>query len=783
MEPVLSCSNGEQYMLVSSSIYDIIQPTHEWQAHLKVHSSSNDASRKILAEIEAQDSIVVISAVQSDVIISPSPFLTDEHFLLPKMGESATRVRCLTLRKGETIRFPNQSFSFKLDYNTASVEVGASVPVERIEVNSSVPNGDSDSGDDVIFAQSNFRLAHSRTANRSAATPMRNSAQSLIVEETPTKSRMQKLRSSGLATPKSIHASAFDGSADEELPQSGQRQGLFGSGNGASDEPVPGESEPDDLTKMEMPDPTPANPEIPGAPSSKNSQDESEQDADIDPAADVETADEEEDADGGNDGKDEKVLVEKQKGVSTSVSTSDKEDSFAELEADAQADADEDHKEHGEGDSEEQFQSAPEDKMDITNDEVGDADEAIDEDLDTPIPSPPKTSQKRSATEAKIPAAKPQTSKKQKISDEKSVSGDTQTDTREEITVIPSQSSRSGNPRVRGGRAMGVSPSEEEAGDDEEDVRTTMSKGGQPQKSQLSEDELADHEEETTVTVPKRGRTKKKPSEDESEGGESTDDELDIIPKGTRVAKNTAKVIVPSKASSSQKTPKSTASFNKSQTSSASKSSAKVAYEGERLEVVLTNSNVTGKKLTSFLEEHCDVKDAVSEATDVVCVGKGEIKTTSKLLYGIVLGAKIVSDAWVTESSKAKQLLDPDQYLFKDESHRKKWGRYLGDVAEDPLSDLFADKTVHISPALKAHYGKGFKDIAKIVKAAGATNVVSQAFKVPKDDKKIIYLGLDEKDPSVAMLDKKVKCYTKELLSASILRGELCLEDKKLMIV
>lgn len=174
-----------------------------------------------------------------------------------------------------------------------------------------------------------------------------------------------------------------------------------------------------------------------------------------------------------------------------------------------------------------------------------------------------------------------------------------------------------------------------------------------------------------------------------------------------------------------------------------------------------------------------------SQSTDVesYSVGKGRIITTSKLLLGIVLGKRIVSDSWITESAKAKQVLDPDQYLVRDEDHNDQWGRCLGDVFDDPLPELFSGKILYFSPALKAVYKSGFKDIEKIAEAAGATKVISKAWTNPKDGEEIIPMGLEEGDAQVTkMREKDVVCYSKDLLSHSILRGKLSLDDDDLKI-
>jgi hypothetical protein len=103
-----------------------------------------------------------------------------------------------------------------------------------------------------------------------------------------------------------------------------------------------------------------------------------------------------------------------------------------------------------------------------------------------------------------------------------------------------------------------------------------------------------------------------------------------------------------------------------------------------------------------------------------------------------------------------------------------------------PLSNLFEGKTVYVTPTLKKDYGvQGFKDIQKIVDAAGGTVTT----KYPKKFDNVIPLalqggtGIKADDPEAdTMLSNDITCYQKELLSWSILSGRVLFDNGKLKI-
>lgn len=184
--------------------------------------------------------------------------------------------------------------------------------------------------------------------------------------------------------------------------------------------------------------------------------------------------------------------------------------------------------------------------------------------------------------------------------------------------------------------------------------------------------------------------------------------------------------------------------------------------------------HVGKQKTTKWLE-----KQGVSIVTDIpgkrvnfACVlGKGPLSTTAKLVRSLALGKKVVTDQWLDESLAQDRLLDLDDYIHDD----------LVETGHINRSKLFAGKTLFITDKLKAFYHHGFADIEQMATEAGATRIMSgSASKVNgKSDPSMILLGneTDDKDALSLVQEHGLKVYTKDLLTQSIIRGELLCDD------
>lgn len=157
---------------------------------------------------------------------------------------------------------------------------------------------------------------------------------------------------------------------------------------------------------------------------------------------------------------------------------------------------------------------------------------------------------------------------------------------------------------------------------------------------------------------------------------------------------------------------------------------------------------------------------------DALVVGRGEVKKTSKLLKTLLLRKPIATDAWLVQSQKAGSLLDPATFKPEDLD------------AAIPRDKLLSGKHIIITVPLKNDYGRGYSEVAELAKLAGAENVISK----PKRDCKskpedTIVLGLEKEDLEARnFFEHGFTCFTKDMLSSSILRGELDLDADEFKI-
>ncbi|KAF1983174.1 hypothetical protein K402DRAFT_396882 [Aulographum hederae CBS 113979] len=199
--------------------------------------------------------------------------------------------------------------------------------------------------------------------------------------------------------------------------------------------------------------------------------------------------------------------------------------------------------------------------------------------------------------------------------------------------------------------------------------------------------------------------------------------------------------------------------------------------------VVFTGSEVPNSEATVrwLRENSVRILEKVSDDT-VLCVGKGELKKTSKLLIAFALGCPIVRDEWATKSWRAKKLVDIKGFLPKSPKMEKEWGFKMSDTVGKGRQRLFKGKTVYMTPGLKRDYGGGYKDVVKIIQACGGS-VISKAARNLVENDDTIVIGLEDGDRDAeALAEDGWTCYSKEILSLSIIRGELDLEDDEFVI-
>ena len=179
------------------------------------------------------------------------------------------------------------------------------------------------------------------------------------------------------------------------------------------------------------------------------------------------------------------------------------------------------------------------------------------------------------------------------------------------------------------------------------------------------------------------------------------------------------------------------------------------------------------KSLSLFFKRHGSVivEDVPKASIHFVCVvPKGELATTAKILRTLAQGKVVVTEEWVRMSVKADQLLDPDSFVHSNI-------RNLG--ADRP--NLLSGKTLWFTRKLVKEYGAGWSSINDLGKDAGARNVYggkAHDGEMRDREKNVIFFGSeDDVDVRELMKEHGKVVYHKDMLSQSILRGELDLES------
>lgn len=186
--------------------------------------------------------------------------------------------------------------------------------------------------------------------------------------------------------------------------------------------------------------------------------------------------------------------------------------------------------------------------------------------------------------------------------------------------------------------------------------------------------------------------------------------------------------------------------------------------------VAFSNSTVTkSPSVQRFLTRKGlrKVERVTFQNYEVLVVGKGELKTTAKLLKSLVLRKHIATDAWLLQSAKEDAILDPSRFGHKEVD------------MEADRSKLFEDTTIVATPALRKEYGTGWKDMEELAKLAGARSLLSKPLRsVNADDEHLLILGLEWEDlDAISFIEYGKPVYTKELFTSSILYGHLRFDE------
>ena len=172
------------------------------------------------------------------------------------------------------------------------------------------------------------------------------------------------------------------------------------------------------------------------------------------------------------------------------------------------------------------------------------------------------------------------------------------------------------------------------------------------------------------------------------------------------------------------------------------------------------------------------------KAASCLCIGKGEIKKTSKLISAAVLGKDIITDEWVRDSARLKTLQDIESYCAKDTKREEEWGMKLDEAVARGKQKVQVLKGINVvfTPKAKKELGNtGFTDLKDIAMYAGAADVGTSLSKASwQDDITTLVVGTSEDCDTPALDDKRF--FNKDIIGLSVLRGTLDLESDEFVV-
>ncbi|CAO2651925.1 Nn.00g002080.m01.CDS01 [Neocucurbitaria sp. VM-36] len=283
-----------------------------------------------------------------------------------------------------------------------------------------------------------------------------------------------------------------------------------------------------------------------------------------------------------------------------------------------------------------------------------------------------------------------------------------------------------------------------------------------------------EHESETD-TAPV-GRSSKRKKNTASSDDDTEDSRLSNI-----VVETSRKTAAKGKKRLSEVPEATEASTPKSQRSSQRSSTITTAetYDGLTPRVAFSHSAIApSSQALKFLKKHKGVVvESIDETCNVLCVRPGTLTKTMKLLQSVALGIPIVTDNWLLDSAKAGHLLSLSKYQPSVPKQEEEWKFTLDKVWGKPQAP-FEGYNIHFTAELRKSYAN-FKEIEQVCKTVGAKLVT----KKPDKSEMLVVLAKEDKDKEAdKLMQDGIACYTKDLLTNSILRGEVDLESHEFMI-
>lgn len=191
-------------------------------------------------------------------------------------------------------------------------------------------------------------------------------------------------------------------------------------------------------------------------------------------------------------------------------------------------------------------------------------------------------------------------------------------------------------------------------------------------------------------------------------------------------------------------------------------------------------------KTAAFISKHHKsiINHVPSKQTNFICVvpTNGDLKKTSKILRTLAFGKLVVTDAWLKESMKVGEFLEPTDYIHADLENT------LGADRGKLFGGLTVFFTANLYSELKAN--NNWDPMYALARNAGASIVkYGKALKGLEAAKRcgdrIVFLASDPaKDRNAKELaDEGYDVYSKGLLTTSVLLGQLDLKSEEFLLL
>ncbi|RMY93668.1 hypothetical protein D0861_01794 [Hortaea werneckii] len=217
------------------------------------------------------------------------------------------------------------------------------------------------------------------------------------------------------------------------------------------------------------------------------------------------------------------------------------------------------------------------------------------------------------------------------------------------------------------------------------------------------------------------------------------------------------------------------------ETASGSPDSSSTAMSGRPPKVLFSHSDVNkDKAIITWLKKQgaLEIDEVPGKRANFICVvPSGHLATTAKVLRTLALGKLVVTDDWVTDSKEEGQLLEPDDYVHEA----------LQETIKTDRSILFSGYRLYFTKQLVASYGKGWQSIQTLCVEVGADSVESGNAASGHSWAalgKTLFFGAtpDDLDLKILSQEKGHNVYTRNMLTQSVMDGELKLDNDDFII-